>query len=116
MFSEPEFGASQSILFAAMKHALVVGFLSAEQVVHDARQLVRCSGSRLRLAKLACNAPKELTEVILSVMEGMSAHAKRSGNAAPDSPALRVENLAATDLLFRTQSQPGRECGRVSEP
>jgi hypothetical protein len=60
--------------------------------------------NRLRLAELTRDAPKELTGVTLGVMQGMSPHAERSGNATPDMPTLGKENLAATDFLFWTQS------------
>lgn len=69
VFAEPEFGAPQSLLFALVKHTLVVCLFRTQQMVNDAGQLVSRGGNRLRLAEFARDAPEELTKVVLGVVE-----------------------------------------------
>src|SRR5688572_17233864 len=45
----------------------------------------------------------------------MSPHAKRRSDAASDSAALCVEDLASAHLLFRTEAEPRSKGGSVSE-
>src|SRR5207237_755425 len=58
---------------------------------------------------------KELAQIVFSVMQGVSAHPKRSGNAASDTTTFCIEHLASTNLFFGTQAQPRRKRRCVSE-
>src|SRR5664280_69149 len=49
-------------------------------------------------------------------MQRVRGHASRSGNPAPDPATLRIEHLATTELVFRTESQPGCKGGSIAKP
>jgi hypothetical protein len=70
-----------------VKDGLVVSLFSAEQVIHNACELVSRGGDGLGFAELPSDTPKELTEIIFGMMQGVGRHAERSGNAAPDAEA-----------------------------
>ena len=89
-----------------MKDTLVVRFLGAEQVVHDAYELVSRSGEGLGFAELPSDAPKKLTEIIFGIMQRVRGHSQGGGNAASDAATLGIEHFATTDLIFRAESQP----------
>lgn len=90
MFPEPQLRPSQSILFTFVEHAIIVGFSRAKQVKDDARQLVRSCGDCLRFAALTRDAPKELAEIILGMVQGLRTHPQRSGNSAANAPAFGI--------------------------
>ncbi len=51
-----------------MKDGFVVGFFSAEQVIHNACEFMSCGGDRLGFAELASDTPKELAEIVFGVI------------------------------------------------
>ena len=67
--------ALYGLFVAAVKDSLVLGFLSAEQVIHNPSELMSCSGNCLGFAEFASDAPKELTEVIFGMMQRVGHHA-----------------------------------------
>lgn len=69
----------------------------------------------LGFADLASDTPKELTEIVFGVMQRVRGHAQRSGNAAPDATTLGIEHLATTDLILKTESQPGCKGGSIAK-
>ena len=97
-----------------MKDGFVVGFFRAEQVIHNACEFMSCGGDSLGFAELASDAPKELAEIVLGVMQRVRGHAQRGGNATPDAATLGIEHLATTDLVLPTESQPRGKGGSIS--
>jgi hypothetical protein len=114
-FAEPEFSSSHGLLVAPLKDALVVRFFCAEQVVNNSSEFVSRGRNCLGPTELPRDAPKELSQVVFGVMQRVRSHAESSGNSAPDTAALGIEDFAAADLLLRAQSEPGRKGRRISE-
>jgi hypothetical protein len=115
LFAESEFSAFQDLRVASLKYRFVIRFFGAEQVTDNAGEFVSSGCNCLGSAELPSNAPKELTKIVFGVMQRVRSHAERSGNATPDTAALGIEVLAATDLVLWTQSQPEREGRSISE-
>lgn len=78
LLSEPQFRPFQSLLFTLVESGFAVRFSRAKQVKDDARQLVCNCGNCLGLAELACDAPKEITDVIFGMVIGLRTHTQRS--------------------------------------
>ena len=69
LFPESVLSALYGFLVAAVKDTLVVGFPSAEQVIHNPSELVSRGGDGLGFAELASDAAKEFTEIIFCMMQ-----------------------------------------------
>jgi hypothetical protein len=115
LFSESVLSALYGFFVAAVKDTFVIGFPSAEQMVNNPSELVSCGGDGLGFAEFPSDTSKELTEIVFGMMQRVRGHAKRSGNAAPDVATLGVEHLATTDLILRTESQPGCKGGSIAK-
>src|SRR5258708_20886279 len=115
LFPESVLSALYGFFVAAVKDGFVVSLFSAEQVIHNACELVSCGSDCLGFAELPSDASKELAEIVFGVMQRVRGHAQRSGNAAPDAATLGIEHLATTDLILRTKSQPGCKGGSIAK-
>jgi hypothetical protein len=93
--AQPIFGTPDSVSFSLVEDILAVGLLCTQQVEEDASEFVGCGSDRLGFAQLACDAPKELTQIVLRMMQGLSAHAQGGRYAASNTAALGEQHLTA---------------------
>ena len=75
MFSQTDFSAPLSVLIALMEYAFVVWLPDAQEMEHNASELVSGCGNRLRFAEPSANAPEEFTEIVVRVVQGIGPHA-----------------------------------------
>ncbi len=95
--------AAYGFFFGLVEDSLAVCLFCAQQVKDDASKLVGRGCDRLRPAEFAGDAADEFTQIVLRVVESVSAHAQGRRDAAADASAFGEQHFAAADLLLRTE-------------
>ena len=90
LFAESVLRSFDHFLVVAQKHALVVRLFGSKHVIQDSRQLVRRCGYSFCRAEFATHPTKELSKVVVGVIETMRTQPKRISDSVFDGSSLCV--------------------------
>ena len=63
-------------MFASLENSFTVWFPSTQEMKHNARQLVSGRSDRLWFSELSTNTAEELSEIVLGMVQRISAYPK----------------------------------------
>ena len=95
--------AANGFLFRLVEDSFDVGLLGTQQMEYDSGKFVGRGCNCLRPAEFAGDAAEEFTQIVLGVVERLSAHAQGRRYAASDASAFGEQHLAATNRLLRAE-------------